>query len=61
MKINCNFYSFKRKIRNSQVYIIIFAKATQRTFFRVDAHIAQNIAEKCQEYFQYFIAIEILL
>ena len=23
-------------------------------------HIAQNIAERCQEYFQYFIAIEIL-
>ena len=24
------------------------------------SHIAQNIAERCQEYFQYFIAIEIL-
>ena len=24
------------------------------------SHIAQNIAEKCQEYFLYFIAIEIL-
>ena len=23
-------------------------------------HIAQNIAETCQEYFQYYIAIEIL-
>ena len=25
-----------------------------------DSHIAQNIAETCQKYFQFFIAIEIL-
>ena len=37
------------KIKN---YIVFFSKA---------AHIAQNIAEICHKYFQYFISIEILL
>ena len=28
--------------------------------FSIASHIAQNIAETCQKYFQFFIAIEIL-
>ena len=32
-----------------------------REDYNIASHIAQNIAEKCQKYFQSFIAIEILL
>ena len=31
-----------------------------KIFLAIPTHIAQNVAESCQKYFQYFIAIEIL-
>ena len=43
-----------------RIFLHTLARSLGFSSFIIPTHIAQNIAETCQAYFQYFIAIEIL-
>ena len=47
-------------VTRMNIYKTVLLFTMSKALARVDAHIAQNIAEICQKYFQYFIAIKIL-